>query len=231
MEENKMNNDVNIQNQGQEVGKNYDINYDKANDVNYVTPNIVKGNDGVYRWMYEIPILKNPTMLITLIKFTVGICVFLFIFLAIFSKDIVYVLKLVGIGFACVMVLIVIGYLIYVAIMGGKYIACFQMDEDGITHTHMPKQANRIKAIANVAMIVGFLDDDMTLMNSGYMADAKSETTSKFINVKSIKIKRGKDMITLTNFPSKNPIYVKSEDFDFVENFIRSHCANAKAKM
>ncbi len=47
MEENKMNNDVNIQNQGQEVGKNYDINYDKANDVNYVTPNIVKGNDGV----------------------------------------------------------------------------------------------------------------------------------------------------------------------------------------
>ena len=192
-----MNNDVNIQNQGQEVGKNYDINYDKANDVNYVTPNIVKGNDGVYRWMYELPILKNPTMLITLIKLTVGICVFLFIFLAIFSKDIVYVLKLVGIGFACVMVLIVIGYLIYVAIMGGKYIACFQMDENEITHTHLPKQANRIKAIANVA---------------------------------SIKIKRGKDMITLTNFPSKNPIYVKSEDFDFVENFIRSHCVNAKVK-
>ena len=25
---------------------------------------------------------------------------------------------------------------------------------------------------------------------------------------------------------SKNPIYAKSEDFDFVENFIRSHCAN-----
>lgn len=104
------------------------------------------------------------------------------------------------------------------------------MDENEITHTHLPKQANRIKAIANVAMIVGFLDDDMTLMNSGYMADAKSETTSKFINVKSIKIKRGKDMITLTNFPSKNPIYVKSEDFDFVENFIRSHCVNAKVK-
>ncbi len=67
MNNNIMNNDVNIQNQGQEVGKNYDINYDKANDVNYVTPNIVKGNDGVYRWMYELPILKNPTMLITLI--------------------------------------------------------------------------------------------------------------------------------------------------------------------
>ncbi len=30
---------------------------------------------------------------------------------------------------------------------------------------------------------------------------------------------------------SKNPIYAKSEDFDFVENFIRSYCANAKAKM
>ena len=52
MNNNIMNNNVNIQNQGQEVGKNYDINYDKANDVNYVTPNIVKGNDGVYRWMY-----------------------------------------------------------------------------------------------------------------------------------------------------------------------------------
>lgn len=30
---------------------------------------------------------------------------------------------------------------------------------------------------------------------------------------------------------SKNPIYAKSEDFDFVENYISSHCANAKAKM
>ena len=30
---------------------------------------------------------------------------------------------------------------------------------------------------------------------------------------------------------SKKPIYAKSEDFDFVENFIRSHCANAKAMM
>ena len=44
--------------------------------------------------------------------------------------------------------LTILGYIVYVLMVGGKYIVLFEMDEEGVTHTQQPKQFTKAKALA-----------------------------------------------------------------------------------
>ena len=112
----------------------------------FVTPNIAKGSDGVYRWMYELNLFKNPTVLITVYKvllITFAIMLVFFFFISIpggnFAEQFIGMLKVLAILFGIFLVLGLISYLIYAAYLGGKYIVLFEMNEYGVTHTQMPR--------------------------------------------------------------------------------------------
>ena len=106
-----------------------------------VTKNITLGEDGVYRWVYELNLYTNPTIFFLLLKICGGVGLGLWGLLLLLAavegnfvrefSDITKVSILFTLGFFA---LILVGYLVYGLIMGGKYCVLFAMDEAGVNH-------------------------------------------------------------------------------------------------
>ena len=133
-------------------------------DNKYVGTRVRLCEDGKYRWIYEMPILKNPTIFILVWKILFFIILGIFVFINIldaieWGSD--FAGRLPGnlLFFACFVagmtVILVISMLIYAAIMGGKYVVMFEMDEKGVEHKQLPKQVKKAQAIALVTALAG----------------------------------------------------------------------------
>ena len=192
--------------------------------------------DGKYRWVYEVPMLKNPSILIDVYK-VLGISfgiVWLFNVLIIGCED-GYTLKgLWGItsGFLVLMgVFLVIGYIAYVIVAwcyGWKYVVLFTLDEKEVVHQQMPHQMKKAKVLGALTALVGAAAGKPGVMGSGILAASRSTSTSVLANVKSIKARRRLNLIKVNQLLNKNRVFVPDEDFDFVYDFLCQHCPNAK---
>ena len=125
-----------------------------------VTENIYLCPDGKYRWYYEFPMMKNPTLLYTVWKVLAlaFFIVWLLIFLISLGDAVSYgfgsVLKFTGaflLLFLFFMGLGLIAYIFLAAVYGWKYIVLFEMDEKEIAHIQMPKQFDKAQAMAEKA--------------------------------------------------------------------------------
>lgn len=198
--------------------------------------NIVKGEDGVYRWVYELKLLKNPTILFLLWK------IFGFILLGVFVLTMLFDmgnpdywwdgfltnLKVFAIIGAGMLALTLLGYLLYAAIMGGKYCVIFEMDENGVRHTQLPYQAKKAELIGNLTTIAGALAGNPTTVGIGLTSSARTSMYSDFSKVRRVKSSRMFNTIKVNELLEKNQVYAEKEDYDFVLGFICRHCKNAK---
>ena len=189
----------------------------------YVTPNIVKCEDGFYRWYYDYNMLKNPTILFTVFKvlgLTFGIVWLFFSIVSLAGGDgiegFLSGLKVFAILFAVFLVIGSISYLIVAAIYGGSYMVLFEMNDKQVKHIQMPKQFKKAEALGWLNVFVG-------------IASGQS-TTSVFESVSSVKVRRRRNTVHVNQSLEKNQVYAYPEDFDFVEQFIVSHCVNAKVR-
>ena len=208
-------------------------------EVQMVTPNIGLGPDGKYRWIYEMNLFRNPSLFVTVWKIFFFICIGSFVFIAIiqaFEGDLdgeaaLDLLKICGIVLAVMTGIIIISFLIYAAIMGGKYVAMFEMDEDGITHGQLPRQAQKAMGIAAAALIIGMLSKRPSTMAAGFAA-ANTEMYTSFAKTKKVRFDPRHDTIRIRQTLAHNQIYAKPEDFTFVENYILHRVPDgAKPKM
>ena len=196
-----------------------------------VTENIVFGADGKYHWYYEFKLMKNPTILFVLWKIFFWIFVAMWAFLSIinsieghfnmkdfldFSK--IFLLILVGVE-----VLIAVAYFIYAAMNGFKYCVMFEMDEDGVKHTQMPRQFKKAQAVSLVLILAGMAAKNPGAVGQGILAGAKNSMVSSFSHVKSIEIFRKRNVIKVNEKLNKNQVYACDQDFDFVVDYIKSH--------
>ena len=114
-----------------------------------VSPNITLGPDGVYRWTYKMSLFRNPTIFLLVWKILFFSIALVFGFIMVLNgcegnmtaERFMGDLKLLGIIVAVMTVLSALAMLIYAAIMGGKYIVDFTMDEKGVNHAQAPAQA------------------------------------------------------------------------------------------
>ena len=204
-----------------------------------VTKNIQLGSDGVYRWMYEFRMMKNPTILFTLWKvmgLSFGI-VALFM-LALSLPDLIRY----GPGFfqtdwrvpvilvAVFLLLSLLSYLIAAALFGWKYIVIFEMTETGITHTQLAKQYQKTQAIGILLALSGVKSGNVGAVGQGLLAASRNQSTTEFNRVRKIRLKKRRDTIFANQLLYKNQIYAEKEDFDFVADYIIRHCPNAKVK-
>jgi len=111
-----------------------------------VSPGVVMDGDGIMRWVYEMNMWKNPTLVITIWK--------VLLLAALAPAVLVFFLNLGdGIGsafhaFVNIMIFIVgivTGLMLFVypliAILnGGRYCVMFEMDDKRVKHTQMQKQ-------------------------------------------------------------------------------------------
>ena len=190
-------------------------------------------SDGKYRWVYEMNLLKNPTIFFTVLKvmmISVGIVWLFGLVIGIGNMSLDYFLfwtKLTGIMIGMFFVLTIIGVLITAAVLG-KYVVLFEMDENEVTHIQMPRQVKKAEVIGLITALVGAMAKSPTTMGAGVLATAKTKSTSEFVNVRRVKARRRFNLIKVNQLFDKNQVYVADEDFDFVYNFIKSRCINAK---
>lgn len=192
------------------------------------SPNVELCPDGKYRWIYEFSMLKNPMILLTLLK------VFALVAVLIFAGS--FILSLtdgdsVGeslrsaaipalIAFGIIAVLAIPSYLIVAGRDGWKYIVLFEMDEQGITHQQEPKQFTKAEGMAWLTAMAGALTGNLTAGATGLLAATHDSLRSQFDKVSSIQAVRRWNTIKLNEPLKKNQIYAEKEDYDFVLNYI-----------
>ena len=190
-------------------------------------------SDGKYRWAYEMNLLKNPTIFFTVLKvmmISVGIVWLFGLVIGLGDMRLDYFLfwtKLTGIMIGIFFVLTIIGVLITAAILG-KYVVLFEMDENEVVHIQMPRQVKKAEVIGFITVLVGAMAKNPTTMGAGLLAASKSRSSSEFANVRRVKAYRKRNLIKVNQLFNKNQVYVADEDFDFVYNYIKSRCINAK---
>ncbi len=206
-----------------------------GNTERKISEHITMCEDGVYRWTYEYNLFKHPGLFLLVWKvfFFVALGVFGFMMLLTLiegdmdGERLLDSLKYFGIGVLGLTALTGLGYLIYAAIMGGKYIAVFEMDDAGINHMQIGKQAKRAEAIGIAAILAGYLTKNLSVMATGL--NVRSEMYTTFRAVGKIRAYPRKDLIKLREMLSQNQVFVHPEDFEFVWSWIRDRVPD-KAK-
>lgn len=206
------------------------------NNGEYVTENIVKGQDGVYRWYYEFPMMKNPVILITVYK-VLGISFgSVYLLVAILTLTDRYsepgdVLNITGVFLLIMLIFAVIGFIAYVIVAasyGWTYTVLFEMYENRIIHIQTAKQFKKAQAAAWLGVVAGMAAGNIGMVGQGLLVAAKQTTTSDYKKVRTVKIRRNRNTIFLNETLSRNQIYAEDADFDFVQGFILQKCVNAK---
>lgn len=199
-----------------------------------VTPNIVLGTDGKYHWYYEFKLMQNPTILLLILKIFTWISVGIWAMLVIVDliggrmswKTLWGTTELFLIGTGVLWAISFLGYFFYALLQGWKYCVMFEMDEDGVTHTQMPKEFKKAQAMAAVLVFMGVAARKPGAVGTGLLAGSRNSMTSSWNSVKSVEFIRKRDVIKVNERLNKNQVYALPEDYPFVEDFIRKHVSS-----
>ncbi len=197
--------------------------------------NISKGDDGVYRWTYEMNMWRNPTVLITLWKVFFIAAMFPVVFvtlLSLFEDGVGAAVKTFAPMFfmmtAIMSGLVFIGYFIYTIINGGRYQVVFEMDEKGIRHIQLKSQFKKNQVIAWIGAFAGAASGNATVSGAGLLAASKSSSYCQFTKVRKIRVNRRRNVIYVNESLERNQVYVSDEDFEAVRDYLISRCPKAK---
>ena len=191
--------------------------------------------DGKYRWIYELNMYKNPSIIFVVFK------IFGYIFLIAWAIMIIADLfrgegwdmfwdntKMMLIFCAVFSVLTILAYLLVAASYGGKYIVLFEMDEEGVLHRQIKSQVKKAQVMGWLTVLAGVRAGNLTTVGVGLNSATKTSSYSSFDHVRNVKAYRSRNLIKVNELLEKNQVYATDEDFDFVYDYIRSHCPNVK---
>ena len=202
-----------------------------------MSENIKKGDDGTYRWVYEFDMLKNPIILLTVLKifflvlagmwvvfglFRIGNDGFIGAFAAQTKELLIPAVILFGLS--------IVAYIILACIYGWKYCVLFEMNETGIRHIQMEKQYKKAQAIGWLTAMAGAAAGKPGMAGTGLLAATKNEQATEFIKVKRMRSFRVFHTIKVSQRLEQNQVYAAPEDYDFVWSYITERCVNAKIR-
>ena len=174
---------------------------------------VIRGEDGVYRWMYQMNMEENKSMLYMLLKIfawiSVGCLAMWFIMMAIEGSmgiRISTVLLIWLLATAATELLVYLGYEISRKVMKGTYVLRFEMDDRKISIYQSAKNMERRKA-----------------QTYGRKPFQDTVSEASFNSVLSVNVHRNWDMIDMAVIGGRFQVYVWDEDFDLVLDHILSH--------
>ncbi|MBR4799580.1 MAG: zinc ribbon domain-containing protein [Clostridia bacterium] len=185
--------------------------------------------DGKYRWQHDYNLFKDPTVFFLIWKIFFFIILGIFGFITILNliegNEVLGELKIFAYFIAGMTALVGISYLIYAAIMGGKYVVQFDMDEAGVNHRQVESQAKKARKIGAAAFLGGAASGSFTAMGAG-IAATRTEMYSEFAKVRKVKGSVSRGVIKVNGRLNHNMVFVQKEDYEFVKQYIISHCPN-----
>ena len=204
-----------------------------------VTDNIFLCQDGVFRWVYEMPMLKNPTILFTVWKvlgISFGVVFLLFQIINLFEdnlsvESLLSNLKVFGLLMLAFFVISIIAYVIVAATYGWKYVVLFEMDENQIKHIQVSKQHSKAEVLGLITALAGIASKRLTTTGIGLTAAARNSSTSEFAHIKSIKSFPKRHVIKISQGLDHNQVYADGADYDFALEYITARCPKARINM
>ena len=191
-----------------------------------VTENIYLCPDGVYRWVYEFPMLKNPTILFTVWKVlgvTALICLALEglpLLIAEGPSSLLGAAKTICIGLAVLLPVSILGYVVLAGLYGWTYMVLFEMDEKEIKHIQMQKQFRKAEAMGWLSAMAGLAAGSLGAAGSGILAASRDTSVSVYASVRHVRANRAMHVIHLKQRLERNQIYAADADYDFVLDYI-----------
>jgi hypothetical protein len=192
-------------------------------------------SDGKYRWLYEMNMVTNPAIFLTVFKIffwiiLIGWVVFGFFLYAIHGdwKGLLGMGKAMLIVLAIFAALTLLGVLVLAALYGGKYRVQFEMDENGVKHIPLPDQQKKAKSLGILTALVGIAARKPGVAGAGMLSAGKQASISEFDKVRRVIPRRFLHLIKVNQLLEHNQVYVADEDFDFVYDFIKNRCLSAK---
>jgi hypothetical protein len=201
-----------------------------ARATRLVSPGVTLGEDGVLRWIYELNMWKNPTLLITLWK--------VLLLAALFPALLVSILRLTdgdgwaaashsfvqvgGLVVAVVTGLLLLAYPLVAWLNGGKYCVIFEMDEVGIRHIHMRRQFKRSQVLALLTVIAGAASGSAQTAGAGLLAGSRRSLYTAFADVRSVYAIASRHVVHVASKLVHNQVYAEPADFAFVLAHIKA---------
>lgn len=191
--------------------------------------------DGKYRWRYDMHMVKNPTIFLTVFQIFFWIIAGAWAVFGFF----LYVIHgdwkgLLGMGKAMLLVLAIfavltmLGVLLLAAAYGWRYRVLFEMDEKGVKHIQLPADAAKAKKLGLLTAFFGLAAKKPSVAGAGLLSAGKSISSSEFKKVRRVTARRRLHLIKVNQLLERNQVYASAEDFDFVYHYIKSRCINAK---
>lgn len=202
------------------------------------TNRVIQYPDGKYRWVYEVHMLKNPSILFDVYK-VLGISAFivaaLMLVIQIFDGDLspeaLWGVCQVFLVVALIMLVLgFIGYIILAWQYGWKYLILFTLDEKEVVHQQMPGQVKKAQLLSALTALAGAAAGSPGAVGTGILAASRTSSISTLANVERLIPQRRFHLIKVNQMLNKNRVYVPDEDFDFVYTFLCQHCIRAKIK-
>ena len=192
--------------------------------------------DGKYRWIYEVPMLKNPSIIIDVFKvvgISLGIVWLFMVLLSVydgdFSLESLLDISMVFVGLMLVFAVIVfLAYVILAWHYGWKYVVLFTMDKSELVHQQMPYQVKKAQVLGALAAMIGGAAGNLGMVGTGVLAASRTTSISTLVRVNRLIPVRRMNLIKVNQKLHKNRIYVPDEDFNFVYDFLCQQCINAK---
>lgn len=191
---------------------------------------VKKFEDGKYRWLYDLDLRKNLSILYTTIKVVlISFLVPLILLMILFAIEgnLINALKdLLPIYFLICIVLVfitLISYYIVVRYYKGRFSFMFEMDENGVTFKRFGSDAEKTENIGKIVSIIGATTNNAGLVGGGLNLAASQTSTSNFSKVRSIKAIPERDLIKVNSLFLFNQVYVNKDDYQFVLDYIQSH--------
>lgn len=142
-----------------------------------------------------------------------------------FIKGDLLIFAIVGGLLVGMILLTLIIYVIAAAVMHGRYLLCYQMDESAVTLMHDRKKMDKLNAfgtaVAVVGLAIGKPGDSMRIGST--LAIMNNTGTSRFESTRRVKILPEFDLFDLREWFGMNQIFVPREDYAFVKDFILEH--------
>jgi hypothetical protein len=194
--------------------------------------------DGKYRWVFSVPMLKNPCILIEvywvlavsfgivwLFVMLIGACENSFNFSRLNLWGNTYpFLILIGVFF----VIGLIGYLFVAWRYGWHYSILFIMDEKEVVHKQLPGTESTARAIGKLTSLAGAAAGRPGVVGMGILAANRTSMSSSFDSVRRIIRSRSMNLIKVRERFSRNMVFADDDDYDFVYQYICDHCPGAR---
>ena len=202
----------------------------------YTSKNIKYCPDGKYRWVYELNMYRNPSILFVVVKifgFLLAIPIYFMLVHPLLLGDTwehiwdnaKYATICFGIFFLCVF----LGYYMVAAMYGGIYVVEFEMDDKGILHTQK-EGVKKAKTLGWLTVLIGLFAKRPGTVGIGLSAANRTSSYSDFTSVRNVKRYRRRHLIKVNELLYKNQVYAEDEDFDFVYDYIRTRCPRVISK-